>query len=98
MEMQEGFTLHIFGVPCDISHVMPRTSGNSQIPLLIGDIGQSSTLGRRQTLTIEQSREALFTSREIAVLGTARYAINNHSLGDTTTPGPVVGVMTKAAS
>jgi len=98
MEMQEGFTLSVFGVPCDISHVMPRTSGNSQIPLLVGDIGQSSTLGRRQALQIESSHEALFTSREVAVLATGRYAINNHNLGTDTTPGPVVGVMTKAAS
>jgi len=98
MEMEDGFRLNCLGVPVEISHVMPRVSGNSQIPLLIGDVYQSSTLGRRQSLLIETSREALFTQREIAVLGTGRWAINNHSLGDATTPGPVVGVMTKAAS
>ncbi len=97
MEMEEGFRLSLLGVPVEISHVMPRVSGSSQIPLLIGDIYQSSTLGRRQALMIEQSREALFTQREIAVLGTGRWSINNHSLGDAATPGPVIGVMTKAA-
>jgi HK97 family phage major capsid protein len=96
-EMETGFTLNAFGVPYEVSHVMPRTAGNSQIPLLYGDVYQSSTLGNRQRLTVDVSRDVYFESKEVAILGTARYAINNHSLGDATTAGPVVGLITPAA-
>jgi HK97 family phage major capsid protein len=89
--------LQVFGTPVEISHVMPRSTGNSQIAAIYGDIGLSSTHGSRQQLTIETSREAYFTSKEIGVLATARHAINNHTLGDATTPGPVVGIITPAA-
>jgi HK97 family phage major capsid protein len=97
MEMENGFSLNFFGVPYEVSHVMPRSAGNSQIPLLYGDLGQSSTLGNRQQTTIETSREVYFTTKEIAVLATSRYAINNHSLGDDTPAGPVTGLITPAA-
>ena len=89
--------LQLFGVPIHISHVLPRSSGNSQVPLLVGDIGQSSTLGDRQQYSVRTSREVYFESKEVGVLATARYAINNHSLGDANTPGPVVGLVTREA-
>lgn len=98
MEMEEGFTLNVFGVPYKVSHVMPRSAGNSQVPLICGDIGQSSTMGDRQKFTIETSNDVYFASKEFAVLSSMRVAINNHSLGDDTTPGPVVGLITPPAA
>ena len=98
MESQSGLSLNIFGVPVEISHVMPRSSGNSQVPLIIGDLYQSSTLGDRQQYTVQTSREVYFESKEVGVLGSARYAINNHSLGDAATPGPVAGLITAVSN
>lgn len=97
MESQQGLQLNFFGVPYDINHVMPRTTGNSQVPLIYGDTFQSSTLGDRQQLSIDTSKDVYFESKEIGMLGSARYAIQNHSLGDDVTPGPVVGLITPVA-
>lgn len=98
METERGPSLNIFGVPVQLSHVMPRASGNSQVPLIMGDIYQSSTMGDRQRYTLDTSRDVYFESKEVGVLGSARYAINNHSLGDEETPGPVAGLITKPAA
>jgi len=90
-------SLQFLGRPVRMVQTMPKTEGNSQIPVLYGDLRLSSTLGRRQDLTVEESRDARFEQRQVAVLGTQRVAINNHSLGDATTPGPMVGLITPAA-
>jgi HK97 family phage major capsid protein len=90
-------SLQFLGRPVRFVQVMPKTEGNSQIPCLYGDLRLSSTLGRRQDLTVEESRDARFEQRQVAVLGTERVAINNHSLGDANNPGPMVGLITPAA-
>jgi HK97 family phage major capsid protein len=96
-EAEEGPRLQYFGVPYEVTPAMPRTAGNSQVPLLFGDVNRSSTIGDRKRMEIRESREVRFESKEVVVLASARYAINNHSLGDDTTPGPVVGLITPAA-
>ncbi len=98
METQSGLKLNFFGVPWEITPVMPRVAGNSQVPCLYGDMFLSSTIGDRRSLTIRESREVRFESKEVVVLGSARYAINNHTVGDATTAGPMVGMATPAAA
>lgn len=98
METQSGFKMNIFGVPYEVVHTMPRVAGNSQIPMVYGDLRSSSTLGVRSQLTIDTSEHVLFRSKEIGVLASNRYAMNNHTLGDATNAGPVVGLITPAAA
>jgi len=86
------------GYPVEICHFgMPKTEGNSQVCALFGDLRQSSTHGAREQMTIEESRDVKFIERQIAVLGTQRRDINNHSLGDADTAGAVVGLITASS-
>jgi len=86
------------GYPVEICHFgMPKTEGNSQVCALFGDLRQSSTHGAREQMTIEESRDVKFIERQIAVLGTQRHDINNHSLGDADTAGAVVGLITASS-
>lgn len=89
-----GPTLQFLGYPVRISQVFPKTEANSQIPVIFGDLRLSSTHGSRQELTVEQSMDVKFIERQVAVLGTQRHAIANHSLGDAENAGPVVGLIT----
>jgi len=86
------------GYPVEITHFgMPTTEGNSQVCALFGDLRRSSTHGVREQMTIEESRDVKFIERQIAVLGTQRHDINNHSLGDADTAGAVVGLITASS-
>jgi len=97
MNLADGPKLQFMGAEVEITQVMPTVGADSQICALFGDLKLSSTLGRRQELTIDESRDVKFIERQVAVLGTQRHAINNHSLGDATNAGPVVGLITPAA-
>jgi len=96
METSRGPVLAFLGSPVEITPSMPRSEGNSQIACLYGDMRLSSTHGVRRELTIEQDTSVKFIERQVAVLGTQRHAISNHTLGDATTAGPMVGLITAA--
>ncbi len=97
-ELAGGPVLQFLGHPVRITQSMPKASGDSQVPALFGDLRLSSTRGRRQELTVEESRHVKFQERQIAVLGTQRHAIANHSLGTADAAGPVVGLLTQPAA
>jgi len=97
METSRGPVLAFLGSPVEITPSMPRTEANSQIACLYGDLRLSSTHGVRKELTIEQDTSVKFIERQVAVLGTQRHALSNHTLGDDTTAGPMVGLITAAS-
>jgi hypothetical protein len=96
-EFQGVQKLQCMGYPVEIVNVMAKTQANSQVPLLFGDLRLSSTHGRRKDVMVESSTDVKFLERQIAVLGTQRHAVANHSLGDATSAGPVVGLVTQAS-
>lgn len=85
--------LMVYGYPINPVQVMQKTEANSSIPLLYGDIRLSSTHGKRAELKIDESKHVKFLERQTAVLGTQRHAVANHTLGDATNAGPVVGLI-----
>ncbi len=89
--------LQFLGYPINIVQSMPKVQGNSQVCALLGDLRFSSTHGKRKELMIEESRDVKFIERQVAVLGTQRHAISNHSLGDSANAGPLVGLITASA-
>lgn len=97
METANGPVLAFLGSPVEITPAMPRAEANSQVCALYGDMRLSSTHGRRKELMIEEDRSVKFIERQVAVLGTQRHAINNHTLGDATTAGPMVGLITASS-
>ena len=88
--------LSLLGSAYEVVHSMPRVEGNSQICCLYGDLSRSSTHGVRQEMMIEESRHAKFIARQVTVMASQRHDIANHSLGDDTTAGPMVGLMTQS--
>lgn len=88
------------GYPVEFTAAMPKAEANSQVCALLGDLGMAAMIGDRRQVTIEQSREAYFTSDQIGIRGTQRVAINVHSVGnaDATAanriPSPIVGLIT----
>jgi len=87
-------TLMFLGYPVRITPKMPTIGADSQIACLFGDLALSSDYGVRKQLMIAESRDVRFLERQLAILGTKRRAINNHSMGSETEAGAMVGLIT----
>lgn len=96
-EGTNGPSMQAFGVPARFCQKLPRTQGNSQVPLLCGDLSKSSTVGQRRQISIDADRSYKFAERQVTILGHRRLAINNHDLGSATEAGPMVGLITAAS-
>jgi len=97
-EIEGRRQMMFMGYPVEICHFgLPKVEGNSQVCALFGDLRLSTTHGVREQMTIEESRDVKFMERQIAVLGTQRHDINNHSLGDADNAGAVVGLITQSS-
>jgi len=84
------------GYPVVISQVLNTTlaADVSAIKLLFGDLRLSSTMGTRRGIMIRSSSERYMELDQIGMLGTERFDIVNHDLGDGTTAGPLVALKT----
>ena len=94
-----------FGVPVEITEVMPGAEANSQVCLLYGNLSQAAMLGDRRGVSIAMtdSDSTDFASDVMAVRGTTRFDINVHDVGNASATaserlaGPIVGLITAAA-
>jgi len=93
----------LWGYPVMFSNAMPKADANSQVFMLMGDFALSSMFGDRRSRTISFSDSAtigsdnVFEDDQIAVRGTERFDINVHDVGDSSTAGPVIALMSKAS-
>lgn len=93
-----------FGVPVEITEVMPSAEANSQVCLLYGNLAQAAMLGDRRGISIAMtdSDSTDFASDVMAVRGTTRFDINVHDVGNASATaadrlaGPIVGLITAA--
>jgi HK97 family phage major capsid protein len=69
------------------------TSQNGAVMLLFGDLRQASVLGARRGLTIASSPHYKFAEDQVAVKASERFDIVNHSLGDNSNAGAMVGLV-----
>lgn len=83
------------GYPVEVTPAMPSatTDISDTVMLFFGDMRMSTLLGDRRMITIQQSEHRYFEYNQTAILGTERFDINHHSLGDNTTAGPVVALV-----
>lgn len=83
------------GYPIVISQKMPTSTGDlSDVSMILfGDMSLSSVMGDRRGVTVRSSEHVYFATDQIAIRGTERMDIVHHSLGDTTTAGPVVALI-----
>ena len=81
----------LLGFPVRIAQKLPIVTPGSGKPMFyFGDLSMSSALGERRGVTIRRSDHRYFENDQIGLLGTERFDINNHDLGDNTAAGPLV--------
>lgn len=93
------------GKPVEVTEVMPHTEANSQIPLLYGNLSQSSMFGDRRGISIKStdSNDTDFEDDVMTVKGSERFDIVNHDVGNADSTagnrkaGPIVGLITQAS-
>ena len=85
------------GYPVEFVHVMPKVTAVGKICCIFGNLRLGAWLGDRRKMTVEQSTEALFTQRQIAIMGTERVAITVFGIGDTEDAGPICALKTADA-
>lgn len=96
--LTNGQTRHAFlGYPVYFTNQMPTATAVSTVSLLFGAFNQAAIIGDRGGVTIKQSEHLNFDQDVLAVLGTTRYDINCHDVGDGSNAGAVVGLKTAAS-
>lgn len=81
----------LLGFPVKIAQKLPIVTPGSGKPMFyFGDLSKSSALGERRGVTMRRSDHRYFENDQIGLLGTERFDINNHDLGDNTNAGPLV--------
>lgn len=91
--LTQGIEKRLLGFPVSIAQKLPiSTPGSGKIMMLFGDMSKSSMMGERRGVTIKRSDHRYFENDQIGLLGTERFDVNNHDLGDTSLAGPLVGM------
>lgn len=80
------------GFPVQLAQSLPQvsTSLTSKVMAVFGDLSLASALGDRREVTIKRSRHRYLELDQIGILGTERFDINVHDMGDNTNAGPLV--------
>lgn len=96
----------LMGIPVLFSQKFPtayNVAAGDQVVCIVGDGNQTGDFGDRRGIQISMSDSAtigstnVFASDEMAVRGTARFAVNIHSVGDSSTPEAVAALKTDVA-
>jgi len=103
-ELVDGIQRQLFlSFPVVTSPSMPTSEANSQICCLFGDMRKAVSVGYREQIAIEASNSAYINEQDsfsrdlLAFRAKMRGDINCHDVGDDTTAGPVVGLITAAS-
>lgn len=92
-----SYTPSYLGHPIEISQTLfadsGATAGNNKIMLMYGNLMLAAAMGDRRGIRYGESEHIKFVEDQIAIKATERFDINVHDVGDTTTAGPIVGLM-----
>jgi len=95
-ETEGGTNYSYMGFPVVISQAMPASSSTDYtgvVMIMLGDFSLSTTMGSRRGIRVRVSEDRYLEYDQLAVVGTTRYDIVNHDLGDSSNAGPVVGLL-----
>jgi HK97 family phage major capsid protein len=94
-----GVSEQFLGYPVNLVHVMDTTLGAdaSKVKVLFANLGLSSIYARRRDFSVRMYDQVYATTDQLLLQGTMRFDIVHHSLGDNTTPGPVIALKTAAS-
>lgn len=89
---QRGVVGSYLGYPIVASQVLPSSTGAlTSVPMLaFGNLSKAILIGERRAISFATDSSIYFAEDQVAVKATARMDVNVHSLGDTSTAGPVV--------
>lgn len=94
-EIEDARNRKFLGYPVVFSQVMPSTEANDQVCAIFGDLSLGARLGDRRMFTTAIDDSILFRKDALLFRATARFDINvAYGVGDTTTAGPIVGLIT----
>lgn len=100
-DIQAGAKPMLLGYPVHFVNVLDSTPTVSEIAAILGDLRLASKIGIRRGITVESGLiNDDFTKQLMTILGTERFAINNHTITDprsTSNTGPVVGLKLAAS-
>ena len=89
--LSQGIEKRLLGFPVVISQKLPVvTPGAGKVMFAFGDLSKAAALGERRGVTIKRSDHRYFENDQIGLLGTERFDINVHDMGDNTVAGPLV--------
>jgi HK97 family phage major capsid protein len=94
--------MSVFGFPVILANKMPTastgTTARDTVPLLFGDFNLGSKAHEvAGGLTVATSEHVDFRTDRVAIRSTNRFGATIHDVGDTTTPGPIVGLIMEDA-
>lgn len=93
-----GMSEKLLGYPVEISEVMPSTAANSQVCLAYGYFKAASKIGQVVgSMRFDVNEGEKFSQGLVAFRTMQQIAINIHDVGDTSTSGPVVGLITASS-
>jgi HK97 family phage major capsid protein len=83
------------GYPFETDQTLPSalTDLSDTAIFLLGDLNMAVTMGERQGLTIDVTRDRYWETRQIGIMAWERIDINVHDIGDASNAGPVVALM-----
>lgn len=83
------------GYPIVISQKLPliTTTLTTKAMLFFGDLTKAAAMGERRGVTIRRLEERFADTDQIGIMGTERFDINVHDMGDNTNAGPLVSLV-----
>lgn len=83
------------GFPIVISQKLPLATStlSGKAMLFFGDLTLAAAMGERRGVTIRRLDERFADSDQIGIMGTERFDINVHDMGDNVTAGPLVSLV-----
>jgi hypothetical protein len=92
--LSQGIEKRLLGFPVVIAQKMPITApGSGLVQCHFGDLTKAAMMGERRGVTIKRSDHRYFENDQIGLLGTERFDINVHDMGDTSVAGPLVSMV-----
>lgn len=91
----KGAELRFLGFPVRVSQVLPSTTGDlsNVAMILFGDLSKAALMGSRREVRVMVDESRYMDQDQIAVRSTERFDIVINDLGDTSTAGPIVGLI-----
>jgi HK97 family phage major capsid protein len=92
--LSQGIEKRLLGFPVVIAQKLPLVApGSGKVQFHFGDLTKAAMMGERRGVTIKRSDHRYFENDQIGLLGTERFDVVVHDMGDTSVAGPLVSAV-----